>query len=87
MSGTSLGATFNGQVMPTALNLSGSVIPAYAINSLLGKIPLIGALFKDGEGGGLIGLKYNITGSPSDPIVDFNPLKSIAPGILGRLFN
>ncbi len=87
MSGTSLGVTFNGQVMPTMLNLSGSVIPAYAINSLPGKIPLIGILFKDGEGGGLIGLKYNVSGTPSDPIVDFNPLQSIAPGILGRLFN
>lgn len=86
LSGTNLGITFDGKTSIEALALNGSVIPAYAINSLPGKIPLIGELFKDGAGGGLIGVKYEITGPLRRPEVTFNPLGSIAPGILGKLF-
>ena len=86
MSGTNLGITFNGQLTTAELKMFGSIITAYAINSLPGKIPFIGALFKDGEGGGLFGVKYDITGSPFKPEISFNTLSSIAPGILGTLF-
>lgn len=86
MSGTNLGITFNGTTTSSEINMSGSIITAYAINSLPGKIPFIGALFKDGEGGGLFGVKYDLTGSPFKPEINFNTLSSIAPGILGTLF-
>ncbi len=84
--GTSLGVTFKGRARVNQLNITGSVIPAYALNSLPGKIPLIGGLFKDGRGGGLIGVKYDLRGTLFNPVVTFNPLSSIAPGILGLLF-
>ena len=84
--GTSLGITFTGTISPTAIHLTGSVIPAYAVNSLPGRIPLIGTLFKDSKHGGLMGVNYTITGTPANPQVEFHPLSSIAPGILGRLF-
>ena len=85
-SGTSLGLTFKGRVSLGKLALSGQVIPAYMINSLPGKIPLIGNLFKDGAGGGLIGVRYELTGTAFQPQVNFNTLGSIAPGALGGLF-
>ncbi len=84
--GTALGITFAGRAAISSLELSGSVIPAYIINSLPGKIPVIGHLFKDTKGGGLVGVKYEVTGTPANPIVSFKPLSSIAPGILGRFF-
>ena len=84
--GTNLGLTFKGRIRPNELDLVGSVIPAYAINSLPGKIPLIGSLFKDGAGGGLVGVKYEVKGTPTQPNISFNPLSSIAPGIIGNLF-
>lgn len=84
--GTTLGLTFRGRIGLSSLDLSGSVIPAYAINSLPGRLPVIGGLFKDGVGGGLVGVKYEVKGTPSHPQVQFNPLTSIAPGILGTLF-
>lgn len=87
MSGTSLGLTFNGRVSPVMVQLRGSVIPAYAINSLPGRIPFVGRLFKESAGGGLIGVNYEVKGAPWDPVVDFNPFSSVAPGILRRLFN
>ena len=86
-SGTTLGLTFKGRVSMQLLDLTGQVIPAYFINSLPGKIPLIGNLFKDGDGGGLVGVRYVLKGTPFNPIVQFNPLKSIAPGVLGVFFN
>lgn len=84
--GTSLGITFEGLVGQGFLDLTGSVIPAYALNSLPGKIPLIGGLFRDSAHGGLVGVNYSIKGVPSTAEIDFHPLSSIAPGILGRLF-
>ncbi len=84
--GTSLGLTFKGRVSLSKLALSGQVIPAYAINSLPGKIPLIGNLFKDGAGGGLIGVRYELKGTAFNPKVEFNTLSSIAPGVLGGFF-
>lgn len=85
--GTTLGVTFRGSAKFSELNMYGSVIPAYAINSLPGRIPVIGGLFKDGAGGGLMGVRYELKGSAFKPAVTFNPLTSIAPGILGTLFN
>ena len=85
LSGTSLGITFEGNIYGTKIAVVGSVIPAYVINSLPGKIPLIGGLFRDSDGGGLIGAKYQIDGSVFNPEVSFNALKSMAPGILGKL--
>ncbi|MBQ9738076.1 MAG: hypothetical protein IJV75_00985 [Alphaproteobacteria bacterium] len=85
-SGTSLGLTFKGRVSLGKLALSGQVIPAYAINSLPGKIPLIGNLFKDGAGGGLLGVRYELKGTAFNPKVEFNTLSSIAPGVLGVFF-
>ena len=85
--GTSVGVTFGGRISFDHVQLDGSVIPAYAINSLPGKIPFIGRLFKDGAGGGLMGLRYEVTGTPGQSKTDFKPLSSLAPGILGKLFN
>ena len=84
--GTSLGFTMNGLVSLEYVDLTGSVIPAYAVNSLPGRIPLIGGLFKSGEGGGLVGMKFDMKGVLDKPNIKFNALSSIAPGILGTLF-
>ena len=73
------------QLTGAKIAIVGSVIPAYVINSLHGKIPLIGGLFRDSDGGGLIGAKYQINGSIFNPEVSFSALKSMAPGILGKL--
>ena len=84
--GTTLGITFMGTGSLNALKMSGSVIPAYAVNSLPGRIPFIGGLFRSAPNGGLMGVQYNLTGTPIHPIINFNPLSSIAPGILSKLF-
>lgn len=84
--GTNLGITFKGDIQSSNLDLSGAVVPAYALNSLPGKIPLVGWLFRDSAGGGLINVPFTVTGPLSNPEVDWNALKTVAPGALGRLF-
>ena len=85
--GTAVGITLNGTIQQGVLALKGSVIPAYAINSLPGKVPLIGRLFAGDKGGGLVGVAFEITGKSSDPKMDFSASSLLAPGILRNWFN
>jgi uncharacterized protein YhdP len=68
------------------LDLQGTIVPAYALNSVIGNIPVIGSLLLGGEGQGLFAANYRVTGSGSDPQVSVNPLSALAPGFLRRLF-
>ena len=86
-SGTSLGLTLNGTVTYDEMNFKGSIIPAYAINSLPGKIPFIGRLFSGDKGGGLFGVSFEATGSPRQPEISFNPTSILTPGIIRNIFN
>ncbi len=88
-SGTSLGLTADGQVdLDTdQLALEGTIVPAYALNSALGKLPLVGGLFSAEKGGGVIAMNYSISGSAKDPSVMVNPLSALTPGFLRNLFN
>src|SRR6202453_1381049 len=49
------------------LDLSGSFVPAYSVNTMLTKIPLVGLLLSGGENGGVFGINYRVHGSMSDP--------------------
>ena len=68
------------------LDLQGTIVPAYALNSIIGNIPVIGPLLLGGEGQGLFAANYQVTGSAADPQVSVNPLSALAPGFLRRLF-
>ena len=85
-SGNSLGITFSGSISSEKLDIQGSIVPAYAINSLPGKIPLIGRLFSGEEGGGLFGVSFEASGTPEKPKVNINPATLFAPGIIRRIF-
>jgi len=86
--GGAIGVTANGtlDVSQDRLDLQGTIVPAYALNSIIGNIPLIGSLLLGGEGQGLFAANYRVTGSAADPEVSVNPLSALAPGFLRRLF-
>ena len=86
--GAAVGITAEGVIDRGAgtTDLRGSIVPAYTINSLLGKIPLLGRLLIGKEGEGIIGVAYSIKGSSENPRVEANPLSVLAPGFLRRLF-
>lgn len=87
--GTSLGFTASGSIYSPAdvVDITGTVVPVYALNSALGNIPLIGSLLTGGEeGGGIFAANYSMTGSRNDPDVSINPLSALAPGFLRNFF-
>ncbi|GAB0119603.1 hypothetical protein Acid7E03_36750 [Acidisoma sp. 7E03] len=85
----SLGLTADGTVdLPrNAIDIQGTIVPAYFFNSLLGHIPVIGKLFSPDKGGGVFAAKYQLVGSVDNPAVHVNPLSMLAPGFLRDLFH
>lgn len=85
-SGASMGITVEGMVdtNSTNLNLKGVVAPAYALNSILGKIPIIGGIAGGEEG--LIAFNYWVKGTYADPEVGVNALSGLTPGFLRGIF-
>ncbi len=83
--GPQLGITLEGTVdrPRNHVNVTGTAVPAFVLNTILGRIPLLGDLF---VGEGIIGVNFAASG-PREAI-DFtvNPLSAIAPGFLRRIF-
>ncbi|MEE8504795.1 MAG: AsmA-like C-terminal domain-containing protein [Kiloniellales bacterium] len=87
--GSALGLTAKGQIDfdDSTVDLRGTAVPAYAVNRILGKIPLLGPILTGGEGEGLLAVTYTMSGSIEDPKVKVNPLSALAPGFLRGLFS
>jgi uncharacterized protein YhdP len=88
MSGSQLGLTLKGQVdlAGEQLNLEGTVVPFYAINRAIGKIPLVGPFLSGSDGEGAFAATYSVKGAMAQPDVWVNPLSVLAPGFIRDLF-
>lgn len=84
----SLGMTAKGRIdlARRLFDVQGTVVPAYFINSLLGRVPLLGKLVSPETGGGLFAMSYGVKGGFDDPAVWVNPLSAVTPGFLRGLF-
>ena len=85
--GSELGFTAEGVIdtRKETIALSGTIVPAYTLNSLLGNIPLLGNLLTGKSGSGVFAATYRIDGPLKDPRVTVNPLAALAPGFLRNL--
>ena len=85
----SFGITLAGsrEMSKKIINYSGVLSPAYSINGLVKKIPLIGTLIGGKEGEGAFGINYFATGALRDPRITVNPLSIITPGQFRELLN
>lgn len=84
----SLGVTAKGQLdlgRDTA-DLTGTIVPAYAVNSALGRLPVVGRLFSPERGGGVLAAGFTVTGPLAAPDITINPLSALTPGFLRGLF-
>jgi hypothetical protein len=89
MHGNAIGLTAEGtyRLEQDLLDVRGTLVPFYVVNSLLGNLPLVGALFSGGErGGGLFAASYSVSGPMSKPDISVNPISVLAPGVLRNLF-
>ncbi len=86
--GMSLGLTADGRVnlRRERLAVQGTIVPMYLVNSVLGYVPFVGALLSPEKGGGLFAATYTMEGGLEDPDIRVNPLSTLAPGLLRRLF-
>ncbi len=87
--GTAIGATASGtyDIARDLIDVRGTLVPFYVVNSLLGRLPLIGGLFSGGErGGGLFAVRYSVGGTIAEPQISVNPVSVLTPGILRNIF-
>jgi hypothetical protein len=85
--GADLGATAEGVIRKAdgAIDITGTIIPVYALNSFVGNIPLLGDLLTGGKGEGIFGMTYALGGSLSKPKFQVNPASMILPGPFRKL--
>ena len=67
------------------MDINGTFVPAYGVNTLVTGIPLFGVLLGGGKHEGIFGVNYRITGAVSGPTLTVNPLSGVAPGILRKI--
>ena len=87
--GFSLGGTIKGNIKlnTKSIDLEGVIVPAYAINALINKIPIVGQIITGIEGEGLIGVNYSAKGTFDKPDYSINPLSILTPGIIRNIFD
>lgn len=68
------------------VNFHGVIAPAYSLNTMLGKIPLVGNLLV-GKDGTVFAANYSATGSVEDAEININPLSALSPSSLKDKFN
>ncbi len=86
--GPTIGATIEGSIdFPgNQVRMSGTFIPMYGLNNMFGQIPIVGLFLGGGSNEGLIGVTYEIVGSPGQPVLRVNPISAMAPGVLRKIF-
>jgi hypothetical protein len=86
--GPAIGATFGGTLDRKAekLDITGTLVPVYGLNSFLGAVPVLGDILISKKGEGVFGLTYAMKGNLNEPVLTTNPLSVLTPGILRRIF-
>ena len=85
----SLGLTAKGRIglLSGQTSITGTIVPAYFFNSMLGQLPLVGKLFSPEAGGGIFAVRFALDGSIDDPGVSINPVSALTPGFLREIFS
>jgi hypothetical protein len=88
INGPLLGATLRGHIdfARDAINLSGTYVPLYGLNAVLGEVPILGDIFISRRGEGLLGITFAVQGPMAKPNVLVNPVSMVAPGFLRQIF-
>jgi hypothetical protein len=86
--GPELGASAQGLIGKNdgRLEIDGTLIPLYGLNTLPGAVPLFGDILMGGRGQGIFGMNYALKGTMKQPQFVVNPASAIAPGFLRQLF-
>jgi hypothetical protein len=86
--GNELGASASGLIRKSdgVVDITGTIIPIYALNSFISNIPIAGDILTGGKGQGIIGVTFALGGNVDKPVFQMNPVSAVAPGILRKFF-
>jgi hypothetical protein len=86
--GATVGGTIEGSIdyPGNQVRMSGTFVPMYGLNNMFGQIPIVGLFLGGGSNEGLIGVTYEVVGSPGQPVLRVNPISAMAPGVLRKIF-
>jgi hypothetical protein len=86
--GPAVGATIEGSIdyPGNQVRMSGTFVPMYGLNNMFGQIPIVGLFLGGGSNEGLIGVTYEVVGTPGQPVLRVNPISAMAPGVLRKIF-
>lgn len=86
--GPAIGSTFDG-LMDFAndrVSVRGTYVPAYGLNNIFSRLPVLGFFLGGGPNEGLVGVTYEIVGPMGGPTLRVNPISMVAPGFLRKIF-
>jgi hypothetical protein len=85
--GPSIGLTIEGNIDYNAnqVRMSGTIVPMYGLNNMFGQVPILGIFLGGGSNEGLIGVTYEVVGSPGAPVLRINPISAILPGVTRKI--
>jgi hypothetical protein len=88
INGPTAGTTIEGFIdtLYDRVNMTGTFVPAYGLNNMFAKIPVLGVLLGGGTNEGLFGVNFRISGPATSPVLTINPLSALAPGFLRKIF-
>jgi len=86
--GPTIGATIEGSIdyLANSVRMSGTFVPMYGLNNMFGQIPVLGLFLGGGSNEGLIGVTYEVVGTPGQPVLRVNPISAMAPGVFRKIF-
>lgn len=87
--GPTIGATVEGIIdyPVNQVKMSGTFVPLYGLNNMFGQIPIVGLFLGGGSNEGLIGITYEVVGTPGAPVLRVNPISAMAPGVFRKIFD
>ncbi len=89
MWGAEMGGTLEGVLdyAEDRVEMKGAFVPAYALNNLFARVPIVGPILGGNRYEGLFTLPFEITGKASAPVLKVNAAGAATPGILRRIFD
>lgn len=86
--GPTIGGTIEGSIdyIGNTVRMSGTFVPMFGLNNMFGQIPVLGLFLGGGSNEGLIGVTYEVVGTPAQPMLRVNPISMLAPGLLRKVF-
>jgi len=86
--GNAVGATLEGHIdfARDDVRMHGTFVPAYGLNNMFAQPPILGFFLGGGQKEGLIGITYEVVGSPHAPTLRVNPMSALMPGFTRKIF-